>query len=938
MLYNKAEKRVLQYTTVLEKYIWAEQDCRFDVFTEQRKAYTDEVITPWNKIEDYPFGFGAEGQDTAFRFELDVPDLKSVYLRFPIGTDSLVLVDGVPECNANPFHEIMDISRWRGRHACFEVVCWDGYMYPGWHPLQNRHLLTVTGRKQPGYPIVLGRPAVLAKNPNQYDLWHDLVVITETVLEQDPGSLQRQQMMARLHKALMGMSLVEEDPVVRERQATQVLKTTRDILAARNGSVAPAEYCVGMAHLDHAWVWPKRETLRKAERTISGMLHLMEEYPEFVFLSTQPVQMEHVFGKYPVLKKRAERMFRRGQLEPNGVGLVEADGVLSYGEGLIRNFLYGRQATDRLFPGYRGDTYVLPDSFGYNGNLPQIMAGCGVKYFITSKLSWNDTTRFPYDLFTWRGIDGTQIKAHMIPGGYNGRCRPKEQIRMWSNVLHKDVQSSLLRTIGEGDGGGGTMREDAELVRRTTDFQGCPKAQWSTVSKAMEKIFAEAGDLPVYDGEMYFELHRGTYTSQARMKQGYRRTMALLHDAEYLLAHAWAKRAVSDGRAGEISAVVKDIWKKTVVNQFHDILPGSCVGVEYEEVNAFYASAAEKLNAIISELAPSGDLELNLTPFEADGIAPYSTGTSRDAGISGFWSVKTAKDGTISSAVYRGVELVDGSWNTLMMGDDVPLQWDAWDLEKDSLSRLGRVPVRNGRIGKNSTISQKVVIHKDSARIDFITDIDWHEDHKVLRAEFPTTICAENAVFDIPFGFVSRSTKDNTPAENAQFESPAHKFVMLGDRKVSVALMSDSKYGYSAKAGRLGITLLKSAKAPDPDADMGKHHFVYSIFVSDADVGATIAVAENLNNPHLHVAGEFAPLVSVSDGLAVETVKIAESGDELVFRVREVLGCSNNGRLKPDACLDRKSLVETDMLEENEKKPSFSFHPFEIKTYKVRRI
>ena len=944
MLYNKAEKRVLQYTTELEKRMWTVLDCQFEVFTEQRKAYADEAVSPWRKIENYPFGFGAEGQDTAFRFELDVPDIESVYLRFPIGTDSQVYVDGIPECNANPFHEVMDIGRWRGRRACFEIVCWDGYMYPGWHPLQSRHLLTVTGRKQPDYPIILGRPAVLVRNQNQYALWHDLVVITETVLEQDPESLQRQQVMGRLHKALMGMSLVEDDPVVREKQAAQVLETTHEILASRNGTIAPAEYCVGMAHLDHAWVWPKRETLRKAERTLSGMLHLMEEYPEFVFLSTQPVQMEHVFEKHPALKERAERMFRRGQLEPNGVGLVEADGVLSYGEGLIRNFLYGRQVTDRLFPGYRGDTYVLPDSFGYNGNLPQIMAGCGVRYFITSKLSWNDTTRFPYDLFTWRGIDGTEIKAHMIPGGYNGRCRPKEQIRMWNNVLHKDVQSSLLRTIGEGDGGGGTMREDVELVRRTGDFQGCPRAQWSTVSKAMERIFAESGDLPVYDGEMYFELHRGTYTSQALMKQGYRRTMALLHNAEYLMCHAWAKRTVSDSRLSEISDVVKDIWKKTVVNQFHDILPGSCVGVEYKEVNDFYAQASEKLDAIIGELAPSGDKELNLTPFACGGIAPYSTGRPSGGDISDIWSVRIDEDGTIVSAVYRGIELVDGIWNTLMTGDDLPLQWDAWDLERDSLEHLRqtRVPygglVRKGRIGKSSSISQKVVIHKDSARIDFITDIDWHENHKVLRAEFPTTVRAESAVFDIPFGFVSRSTKDNSPAENAQFESPAHKFVLLGDRRVSVALMSDSKYGYSAKAGRLGITLLRSAKAPDPEADMGHHHFVYSVFVSDDDLGATIAAAENLNNPHLHVADEFTPLVSVGDGLAVETVKMAESGDAVVFRVREVLGCSCNGSIALDGCLDRNTLAETDMLEENVGKPSFSFHPFEIKTYRVGRI
>ena len=943
MLYNKAERRVLQYVTLLEKRIWSRVDSAIEVFTEQRKAYSEDIVSPKRLIESYPFGFGAEGQDTVFSFELDVPDVDDVYLNFPLDTDSLVMVDGQPECNVNPFHQIMDIGKWRGRHARFAITCWDGYIFPGSHPLTDTHLLTVTGKRPLDYPIMLGRPEILVKNTNQYELWHDLVVITETVLTLDEGSLQRQQTMARLHKALMDISLVEQDVEIQEKQAAKALETTKAILGAKNGTLAPVIYSVGMAHLDHAWLWPKRETLRKAERTISGMLHLMEEFPDFVFLSTQPVQMDHVFSKYPKLKKRADEMFARGQFEPNGVGLVEADGVLSLGEGLIRNFLYGRQVTDRLFPGYRGDTYVLPDSFGYNGNLPQIMVGCGVKYFITSKLSWNDTNRFPYDKFIWRGIDGTEIKAHMIPGGYNGRNRPKEVLEMWGNVLHKDVQSSLMRTVGEGDGGGGTRREDMEFMKRMADYQGCPRSRWTTVSKAMENVFKDSEDLPVYDGEMYFELHRGTYTSQALMKQLYRRTIALLHDAEYLLSDAWARKRIGDKLFNDFSGSIRDIWQKTVVNQFHDILPGSCVGVEYDEVNAFYAQADRTLEGIISKLAPAGGRELNLSPFRGNGIEPYSTGDAAENDISEDWSVKTNAYGCITSVMYKGRELVNGAWNRFMFGEDVPFNWDAWDLEKDSLDNLGEVRMpfdgitRSGRIGERSTISQKMVIHKEEARIDFITDIDWYEDHKVLRAEFPTAIRAENAIFDIPYGFVSRSTRNNTPIETAQFESPAHKFVLIRDEGVSVALMSDSKYGYSAKDGCLGITLLKSAKAPDANADMGHHHFVYSIFVSDGGLMDTISAAENLNNPHIMVSSDFCPLVCASEGLAVETVKMAESGDAVVFRVREVLGCSNNGSLKLDPCLDESTLVETDMLEEQERAATFSFHPFEIKTYKVNR-
>ncbi|MBQ0070515.1 MAG: alpha-mannosidase, partial [Spirochaetales bacterium] len=688
---------------------------------------------------------------------------------------------------------------------------------------------------------------------------------------------------------------------------------------------------------------PKKESMRKAARTLSGMFHLMEEYPEFIFLSTQPVQMDHVFQEYSELYEKAQTMFQRGQLEPNGVGLVEADGVLSTGEGLIRNFLYGRQVTDRLFPGYRGDTYVLPDSFGYNGNLPQIMAGCGVKYFITSKLSWNDTNRFPYDTFLWKGIDGTEVKAHMLPGGYNGTNHPKDVIQMWNRVLHKDVQCSLLRTVGEGDGGGGTRREDIEFLRRMKDYQGCPKSSWTTVSKAMENVFLEASDLPVYEGEMYFELHRGTYTSQAQMKQGYRRTTALLHQAEYLLSRAWAKRLLPQKRVEEVSSLLHELWKETVVNQFHDILPGSCVGVEYEEVNAFYAEAEKSITSLIQELAPEGEKELNLSPFKGNGIAPYSTVVIPSSGDRERLSLSITSGGTISSVLYKGRELAAGEWNTLRIGEDVPFAWDAWDLEKDSLDHLSVVSVpyddivRQGRIGENSTIRQKIVVDQKANRIDFITDIDWHEDHKVLRVEFPTTVSSEDAVFDIPFAFVRRSTHNNTSFETAQFESPAHKFVLLRDEEVSVSLMSDSKYGYSAKGGLLGMTILKSAKAPDKNADMGQHHFVYSVFVGDGSLEDTIAEAENLNQPHLFVSEDFHPLVRVSEGLAVETVKMAESGKAVVFRVRETLGCSRSGRLEFDSALDEGSLLETDMLEENAHEASFLFHPFQIRTYRITR-
>lgn len=945
MVYNKTEKRVCFYVEHLKKHCY--RDSGIDVlFTVQQfKENTKNAVDDAKVIEKYPYAFGREGEDTWFEAILSVPEDEDVFLSFDLGTDGQMYVDGRPAFNVNFYHPIASLSPWKGKTIRLSAECWDGFHFPGWQPIDDHRILTSISKLLRDYPIYLQKPRMLYRNKWQYELWYDLSMLVENLQCLGEEDMFRQRGFAMLHEALMKVSLMEEDNQIREESAKEADKVVKELLGAKNGTFSPSIAVVGMSHLDHAWLWPKSETFRKSNRTISGMLHLMEEYPEFKYLCTQPVQMEKTFADYPELYEKAKKAFERGQWDPNGVCLVESDNILSSGEGLIRAFLYGRQTTEKLFPGYRGDTYIVPDSFGYNGNLPQIMAGCGVKYFVTSKLGWNDTNRFPYETFRWKGIDGTEVKSHMIQLSYNGEIKPKEIKKSWDYVQQKDVQSELLMTIGEGDGAGGTSRDDIENARRLKDLQGTPKVAWKTISEALESVFSTARDIPVYEGEQYFELHRGTYTSQAKMKKGYRRTNALLHNAEYLLASSWAERTLSDERKECLNKEIKHIWRETVINQFHDILPGSCVGCVYDEVNAFYyEDAIPTLEAIIQELATVGTKRLNLTPYTISGIAPYSTETKKSQPAKVEWgSVTFGTDGSVTSFIYKGRELVESPWNTLMIGEDVPLNWDAWDLEKDSLEETKPVSTgfegmtRTGKLGKKSFISQTVVIHEDEARIDFVTDIDWQEDHQILNAVFPTRMKCENAIFDIPFGYVSRSTKNNTSIERAQFTSPAQKFVLLEDREVSVALMSDSKYGYMAKEGSIGITLLKSAKAPDPNADMGHHHFSYSIFVSDKGILDTIKTAEELNNPLLYTGKEFLPLVVPSDGVVLESMKISEDEKALVFRVREPLGVYREASFSFASSLDTSTLVETNMIEEEKEAVSTSFHPFEVKTYRIER-
>jgi len=280
----------------------------------------------------------------------------------------------------------------------------------------------------------------------------------------------------------------------------------------------------------------------------------------------------------------------------------------------------------------------------------------------------------------------------------------------------------------------------------------------------------------------------------------------------------------------------------------------------------------------------------------------------------------------------------------LMLGEDVPLCWDAWDIEKDSMDLLQAVSVpmeknyvRKGHIGKVSTITQQIVLHQDEAIIDFNTEIDWHEDYHIRRAQFPVVLDSSHAIYDIPFGYVERSTHSNTAIERAQFESPAQKFVSISDQKLTVALMSDSKYGYSAKDGVLSISLLRSPKAPDPNADMGMHHFQYSIVMTEKGIGDIIEKAERLNNPLLPLSIPEKALVSVSSGFSFEMAKVSEDGSGIIFRVREYLGIGGEGEISLSDTLDAATLVQTTMVEKTLKKESMHFRPFEVKTFYVKR-
>jgi alpha-mannosidase len=728
---------------------------------------------------------------------------------------------------------------------------------------------------------------------------------------------------------------------------------------------------------------------------------------------------------------------------------VEADCNVTGGESLVRQFLVGKAAAAEML-GYEGDTLWLPDVFGYAAALPQILAGCGIDYFVTSKINWNDTTRFPYDTFLWRGIDGTAVKTHYISSraeGYNGRVSPRSLAEIWKEIQHKELQSAAIKSIGEGDGGGGTARADLEQARRLGNLEGAPKAGWSKVSDALKRIFSEHDEWPVWRGELYLELHRGTYTTQARTKRYNRKLEFALRNAEFLSVFLRELDGAPYPAAELLSA-----WKSVLTNQFHDIIPGSSIGRVYEEAEAEYRKVESSLGSIASrareriasriraDLVLFNDLswerrdaftlpaaalaEAGFIPPDASSGALAAVGRGEAFPIQFYVDLDGAETAAFSPRVpplgwaafsiqpaetaaspfvYRGGELetpfyrvrfdaagriealldrrrdrelvaAGGRFNALLSAEDVPVLWDAWDVDSDwtksaveETNLISSVVAADGpvcfrlrrtyRICGASALVQDVVFYASDPRIDFDTRVDWRESRRLLKTSFDTALDASKVRCEVQYGHVVRNAHRNLPSDRAQFEFCAHKWICMEEEGGGLALLNDCKYGHDAEGGRMRLSLLRSPAAPDPQADRGPQRFVYSILPFAGPFGASrvVGTGYELNDPCAAAFGgpcggqDGAALPAVrsfcsadGDAVVVEAVKAAEAGagsavGRTVLRVYESLGGRARATLRFASELSGAWAV--DLLERNPAPLGFEgnalpldFRAFEIKT------
>lgn len=768
-------------------------------------------------------------------------------------------------------------------------------------------------------------------------------------------------------------------------------------------------HAIGHAHLDLAWLWPIRETIRKGARTFASALYNFEKYPEYRFGCSQPQLFAWMKEREPALYSRIKDAVRSGRIEPQGTFWIEPDCSMPSGEAFVRQILHGARFFREEF-GVVPDYCWQPDVFGYHGQLPQILKKSGHRFFMTQKLSWNAVNRFGHQSFHWEGIDGTRLPTHMLPEEtYNGPAAARSLLKIKNEYVERAVSGHALMVYGIGDGGGGPDAEHLERLRRAPKLPGLPGVTQGTVTEFFEAWSRDADKFAVWRGELYLERHQGTLTTQALVKRNNRKAEIALRELEWA-AYLAATRAV----AAYPAEALDRLWKEVMLYQFHDILPGSSIKRVYDECNARYAVilaevetlTAERYAALVKAGTRGETTVFNSLSWARRewvrwegawcfacvpalgmatlGVAGYEAPVARERLLENEnLRVVFAADGRIAS-IYdkrarREVLATGASGNDLVVIADTG---DAWDFENDlskkdvwgylrrEVSRpmlresTARVDgpgaeVRQVWVYGKSEIRQTVRLLAGSEQVEFETEADWQEKATMLRVRFPVAVTADEARFEIPFGHIRRTTREETLVEKAQIEVAALQWVDLSQADYGVALYNDCKYGFRVKGNVIDMALIRSVPHPgaaligkadvdggrSPDGgkvygDLGRHVFRYALrpHAGDADAAVLTAEARAFNTPLRIVrvggAGVDAGVKLGSPAIEVAAVKPAEDGRGWVWRLVNVTEHPVEITFPyPDA-------VECDLMENEINASSgeaLRFGPFEIKTLRAAR-
>jgi len=716
------------------------------------------------------------------------------------------------------------------------------------------------------------------------------------------------------------------------RTVERALDLVPDVAAARrvlaphlaerfDGAMRHRSVAVGHAHIDTAWLWPTSEAIRKCTRTFASATSLMDDFPEYRFVCSSAQHYAWIEERHPVLFDRIRERVDRGQWIPVGGMWVEADMNLPSGESLVRQIVFGQRSFDEHF-GRRCTEVWIPDVFGYPAGLPQVFAAGGMHRFVTQKLSWNKQNRFPHSTFWWEGLDGTRVLTHFPPvDTYNAEITPDEFAFATENFQDHGWSTDSLMPFGHGDGGGGPTREMLERARRLADLDPRATLEVGTPAEMFERIERDAdrgAPVPVWRGELYFETHRGTLTSQLRTKVGNRRCERLLVEAEL-----WA---ASLGRAADVD----DLWREVLTQQFHDILPGSSIAWAHDDAEAVFERVGtaldQRLADVLGELAPGGAFA-NPADAEVDGVVVLPASAAADRRLDDPAVVQVLADGrvavraavpalglgpVVALPVDDRVVMSDSSmanrhlavrWDaagnitsiidvararevvpsgalaaTLELAVDQPVEYDAWDLE--SWTRAAATPLTSTspsdgsvevsivdhgplagrvRVTRSFGPSTAVLTYEllaDCPSLLVHVDLDWQHDEHLLSMAFPLDVRTDTASCDVQFGVVGRPTHPSSPWDAAKFEVCAHRFVDVSEPDFGVAVLNTGRYGHSVFDGAIRVSLARAAKYPDPNADHGRHRVTLGLRCHGPGLADVRAEASRLNAPLRYVMGE----------------------------------------------------------------------------------
>lgn len=656
------------------------------------------------------------------------------------------------------------------------------------------------------------------------------------------------------------------------------------------------------AHMDIAWLWPVDETKRKCARAFSAQLKLMDEYPGHRFCVSQVIQFAWMKDLYPGLYARIKKRVKEGRMVPVGGSWLEPDSNMPNGESFARQLIWGQHFLRREF-GMTAREFWQPDGFGFPASLPQIIRQGGMEYFFTTKLSWNETNLPVSTTFLWEGIDGSRVLAHIPEGGT--MLEPERVISAVNSFKDHERAAESCIPYGFGDGGAGPTELMLERMPLMDSLPGLPSLTVRSASEFFDKAKADMKNPLVWNNELYFERHRATYTSQAAPKDGNRRMEVLLHDIEFLASVLHAQ-----GRAPYPARELKALWYTTLLNQFHDILPGSSIKEVHDQTKEEYKQSIAAATALRDQLAgklvrpaakagkrwrvintlpfgrceivdtPNGPIRLSAPPM---GVTVCEPTTSSDSMTAVVHRDGMSLENTLVRAEFdkggrlvnfhdrrhdREVILPGARGNQFVIFEDDPLICDAWDVNYQHLDKaqpvgtlLSAKAVQKGnlsvslvlsyRLTERSTLRQTITLNAHSPLLTFDCEADWDESHKFLKVEFPLNLRREYATYETQFGHIRRPTHFNTSWDWAKFEVAALRWGDLSESNYGVALLNNNKHGYSCLRSTLRLSLLRAPKDPDLTADIGHHAFKYALYPHPGDPGNSdvVQVAAAFQSP-----------------------------------------------------------------------------------------